>query len=61
MVLNGVHSNRIPLGVHNFVAWEEIQWGSLTATAIIAMVPVIVFYFVQNALIRGLTMGAINA
>jgi ABC-type glycerol-3-phosphate transport system permease component len=35
--------------------------GPLTATAIIAMVPVIVFYFVQKALIRGLTMGAINA
>lgn len=61
MVLTTVNAKTVPLGVYNWVAYEEIMWGELTATAIIAMIPVIIFYgFVQKALVRGLTMGAVK-
>lgn len=61
MVLTTVKAKTLPLGVYNWVAYEEIMWGELTATAVIAMLPVVVFYFfVQRALVRGLTMGAVK-
>lgn len=61
MVLTTVDAKTVPLGVYNWVAYEEIMWGELTATSVIAMIPVIVFYgFVQKALVRGLTMGAVK-
>lgn len=61
MVLTTVDAKTVPLGVYNWVAYEEIMWGELTATSVIAMIPVIIFYgFVQKALVRGLTMGAVK-
>lgn len=61
MVMTTIKAKTVPLGVYNWVAYEEIMWGELTATSVIAMVPVIIFYgFVQKALVRGLTMGAVK-
>ena len=61
MVLTTINAKTVPLGVYNWVAYEEIMWGELTATAVIAMIPVVIFYgFVQKALVRGLTMGAVK-
>lgn len=61
LVLTTVRAKTLPLGVYNWVAYEEIMWGELTATSVIAMIPVVIFYFfVQKALVRGLTMGAVK-
>ena len=61
MVLTTIDAKTLPLGVYNWVAYEEIMWGELTATSVIAMIPVLIFYgFVQKALVRGLTMGAVK-
>lgn len=61
MVMTTVEAKTLPLGVYNWVAYEEIMWGELTAASVIAMIPVIIFYgFVQKALVRGLTMGAVK-
>ena len=61
LIITGTRTKTIPLGVYNWVAWEEVHWGELTATAILALVPVIiVYFFVQKSLVRGLTMGAIK-
>ena len=61
MVMTTVEAKTLPLGVYNWVAYEEIMWGELTAASVIAMIPVIIFYgFVQKALGRGLTMGAVK-
>lgn len=61
MVLTNRHAKTLPLGIFNWVSYEEIKWGELTASAVLAMLPVIIFYFfVQRALVRGLTMGAVK-
>lgn len=61
MVLTNRNAKTLPLGIFNWVSYEEIKWGELTASAVLAMLPVIVFYFfVQRALVRGLTMGAVK-
>ncbi len=61
LILTGKNTKTVPLGVYNWVGYEEINWGGLTATAILALVPILVFYgFVQRGLVRGLTMGAVK-
>lgn len=61
LIVTGTKTKTIPLGVYNWVAWEEVHWGELTSTAILALIPVVIFYFfVQKALVRGLTMGAVK-
>lgn len=61
LIVTGTKTKTIPLGIYNWVAWEEVHWGALTSTAILALIPVIIFYFfVQKALVRGLTMGAVK-
>lgn len=61
MIVTGTTTKTIPIGVYNWVAWQEVHWGALTASAILALIPVIiVYFFVQKSLVRGLTMGAIK-
>ena len=61
LIVTGITTKTIPLGIYNWVAWEEVHWGPLTATAMLALIPVVIFYsFVQKSLVRGLTMGAIK-
>ena len=61
MVLTTMKAKTLPLGIYNWIAYEEIMWGELTAAAVIAMIPVVIFYFfIQRAFVRGLTMGAVK-
>lgn len=61
LIVTGPTTKTIPLFVYNWVAWEEVHWGKLTATAMLALIPVVIVYsFVQKSLVRGLTMGAIK-
>ena len=61
LILTGLRTKTVPLGVYNWVSYEEINWGGLTATAILALIPILVFYsIVQKGLVRGMTMGAVK-
>jgi multiple sugar transport system permease protein len=61
LILTGLRTKTVPLGVYNWVSYEEINWGGLTATAVLALVPILVFYsIVQKGLVRGMTMGAVK-
>lgn len=61
MILTNRHAKTLPLGIYNWVSYEEVRWGELTAAAMLAMLPALIFYFfVQRALVRGLTMGAVK-
>lgn len=61
LIITGTKTKTIPLGVYGWVSYESIDWGGLTASAILALIPIIVFYcFVQNGLVRGMTMGAVK-
>ena len=51
----------VPVGLYNFVGYQQINWGELTASAVIMLAPVLLFVFVfQKQLVRGLTLGAIK-
>ena len=39
LILTGQRTKTVPLGVYNWVSYEEINWGGLTATAILALIP----------------------
>lgn len=61
LILTGAKTKTLPLGVYNWVSYESIDWGGLTATAVLALIPIVIFYcFVQKGLVRGMTMGAVK-
>jgi multiple sugar transport system permease protein len=50
-----------PVGLYYYVGEYGIEWGALTAAAIITIGPVIVFFsFLQRYLVSGLTGGAVK-
>ena len=61
LVLAGQSVRTVPVGLYGFVGYQQIQWGSLSAGAILMLIPVLAFVALfQRQLIRGLTMGAIK-
>lgn len=60
-VLTGHRVQTVPIALQNMVGENQIAWGLLTAGGIVAAVPVIIlFFFIQKQLIRGLTAGAVK-
>lgn len=61
LVLADSQVRTVPVGLYGFVGYQQIQWGSLSAAAILMLLPVLAFVALfQRQLIRGLTMGAIK-
>jgi multiple sugar transport system permease protein len=51
----------IPTGINAFIGKYSIDWGMLSAGAVIALVPVtVLFMFVQKYIVKGLTAGAVK-
>ncbi|MBK8046047.1 MAG: carbohydrate ABC transporter permease [Anaerolineales bacterium] len=51
----------LSIAVAGFVTDKGIQWGPMAATAVIMIVPMILFaLFVQRYLVRGITLGAVK-
>ena len=49
----------VPVGLYGFIGYQQIQWGALSASAVLMLVPVLAFVFIfQRQLVRGLTLGA---
>jgi multiple sugar transport system permease protein len=50
------------LGLYNFVGRWTTQWELLNAAAFVALVPVLVlFYIIEKRLVAGLAGGAVKA
>jgi multiple sugar transport system permease protein len=61
LILSGPSSKTAPVGVMNFIGFEEVAWGPLMAATIVMLVPIVAFAMsVQRALVRGLTFGAVK-
>jgi multiple sugar transport system permease protein len=59
LVLTGRDTRPLPVLVNMFVSERNIEWGVMSAAAIITVLPMIIFgLIVQNDLVRGLTMGS---
>jgi len=61
LILSGTAVKTAPVGIFNFIGFEEVAWGPLMAAAIVLLIPIVVFAsMVQKALVRGLTFGAVK-
>lgn len=51
----------LPVGIAGRVTQYGIQWGAMSAAAVVAIVPILVFALVvQKYLVRGLSLGAVK-
>ena len=51
----------VPVGLYQFVGYQQIRWGELSAAAVLMLAPVLAFVFLfQKRLVRGLTLGAVK-
>ena len=59
LVLTGQETRTLPVLVNMFVSEKNVEWGVMSAAAIITVIPMIVFgLLVQNNLVKGLTVGS---
>lgn len=59
LVLTGKNTRTLPVLVNMFVSERNIEWGVMSASAVIIVLPMVIFgLLVQNDLVRGLTMGS---
>lgn len=60
--LTGAETYTVTVGMTRFVTIKRVDWGSLMAAGMSAMLPVIaIAFYAQRYLIRGLTFGAVKA
>ena len=51
----------ITVGVASFRGYASIDWGGMTGTAIISMIPMVLFAaFAQKHIVKGLTLGSVK-
>ncbi len=61
LIIAGFKTRTLPIAVYNFLSYEEINWGGLTAAATIITLPVLILsLFIQKHIVRGLTFGAVK-
>jgi multiple sugar transport system permease protein len=61
LIIAGFKTRTLPIAVYNFLSYEEINWGGLTAAASIITLPVLILsLFIQKHIVRGLTLGAMK-
>ena len=59
MVTNSQEMLTVPVGLTFFQGQYSVQWDLLMAAAVIAMVPVLIIYFLaQNWFIKGMSVGS---
>jgi multiple sugar transport system permease protein len=51
----------LPVGIAGRVTQFEIKWGVMSAAAVVAMMPILIFALaMQRYLVRGLSLGAVK-
>lgn len=61
LVLTRRETVTLPVTIVSFMAYEGTEWGKISASAVLIMLPVIIFGFmIRRYLISGLTAGAIK-
>jgi multiple sugar transport system permease protein len=61
MFINSDANKTVAVGLLNFVGKFGVDWGQITAAAVISLLPVFLFFgIIQRYLISGLTVGAVK-
>lgn len=60
-ILTSSDARTATVGVYTFIRYREIVWGQLTAAGFVSSLPLLIMiFFVQKYLVRGLLMGGIK-
>ncbi len=61
LVIAGNATRTLPVAIFNFVSYDSLNWGGLTAASSLITLPVLLMAFlVQKHIVRGLTIGALK-
>jgi multiple sugar transport system permease protein len=61
LVIAGNSTRTLPVAIFNFVSYDSLNWGGLTAASSLITLPVLLMAFlVQKHIVRGLTIGALK-
>jgi len=60
-VLTSQNAKTLPVVIASYISDQRIQWGPMTATGVLLVIPVLIFAIAaQKYLVRGLTFGAVK-
>jgi len=61
LILAGYETRTLPVAVYNFMSYDAINWGGLSAAATLITLPVLALVFwVQRYIVHGLTFGGLK-
>jgi multiple sugar transport system permease protein len=61
LVLGAKETFPVTVGTLGFISYESVLWGQMAAASIITILPeVIIAFFIQKYLVRGLSLGAVR-
>jgi multiple sugar transport system permease protein len=61
LIIAGNSTRTLPVAIFNFVSYDALNWGGLTAASSVITLPVLLMaFFVQKHIVRGLTFGALK-
>jgi multiple sugar transport system permease protein len=61
LMLAGRQTFPVTVGAIQFISYEQVLWGQMSAASLVAVLPQLIFsLFVQKYIVRGLTMGAVR-
>jgi len=60
-ILSGFDTRTVPVALARIRGESGIEWGTITATEVLYIAPVIIFtFFLQKYLLRGITFGTVK-
>jgi multiple sugar transport system permease protein len=61
LILTGAKTKTVPIGLSQFITEHSVEWGPMAAAALLLLLPLLVItFFLQRSLVRGLTLGAVR-
>ena len=61
LILTGPRTKTVPIGMSEFITEHAVEWGPMAAAALMLLLPLLVVtFFLQHSLVRGLTLGAVR-
>lgn len=61
LILSGPNTKTVSIGMSEFITEHAVEWGPMAAASLVLLIPLlIVAYFLQNSLVRGLTLGSVR-
>jgi multiple sugar transport system permease protein len=61
LILSSMTTKTLPVAISSFISDTGIEWNSMAAAGAILIVPLsIMFFFIQNSLVKGLSFGAVK-